>query len=315
MDSSDLRASVVIPTYFRRSSLARVLTPVLEDPGTAEVIVVIDGSSDGSLEFLRSWAESEPRIRPVFQENGGENSSRLRGVREARFDVTVILDDDVEAGPGLISSHVLSHRGHPRRLVLGYMPVRISRPRRWGQVTTLLYGEDYENACALFESDPKEVFTHFWAGNFSLRRDVAEEMLTFPETRLGYHGDLQFGLRCREADLEPVFDRALAATHHHHRTLREFGAEARRSGAGRAQLGREHPELAEELDPVASLSPRASLIVRYLGHPSIRDLSTPVVTGLSELSGRLHLWRLQTATAQMLRVIELARGFHESPRL
>ncbi len=312
MDLSEPRASVVVPTYFRKSNLTGVLTAVLEDPGTGEVVVVVDGSADGSLEFLTRWAQTEPRIRPGFQETGGENSARLRGVREARFDVVVILDDDVVAGPGLVTSHALQHRDQPRRLVLGYMPVRLARPRRRGQVTSILYADDYENACALFDSDPQSVFTHFWAGNFSMRRDVAEAMLDVPAARLGYHGDLQFGLRCRQAGLEPVFDRALQATHHYQRSVDAFARDARRSGAGRADLSREHPELADELNPVDTLSPRAGLIARYLGNRWVRAISTPCVAGLCDLAGRLRLWRLETAMAQMLRIIELTRGFSQT---
>ena len=312
METSGDLASVVIPTYFRKSFLTSVISPLLEDPGTGEVIVVIDGSSDGSLDFLTRWSETESRIRPIFQENMGDNAARLRGAREARFDVIVFLDDDVQAGPHLIASHAQLHRGHPKRLALGYMPVRVPQRREPGQVTTLLYAGDYENACALFDADPDKVFTNFWAGNFSLGREVAVEILAVPSSRLGYHSDLQLGLRCREAGLEPVFDRSLVATHNHHRSVQAFAGEARRSGIGRAQLSREFPSFAVSLDPLVSLSPRAGLVARYLGQRRMRRIAAPIVAQLCVLSGRLRIWRMETFAAQTLRIIELTAGFSGS---
>ena len=76
MDPSGSLVSVVIPTFNRRPSLAKILNPVLEDPRTGEVVVVIDGGTDGSLEFLSEWARVEPRIRVIFQENAGEGAAR-----------------------------------------------------------------------------------------------------------------------------------------------------------------------------------------------------------------------------------------------
>ncbi len=140
----DIRVSVVIPTFNRRETLAEILTPVLEDPGTGEVVVVVDGSRDGSFEMLQEWSLVEPRIRAIFQENAGDSAARQKGIEEAKFDVVVVLDDDVVASTGLIGAHARHHTDRKRRLVLGYMPTRVPQPRSPGQVATVLYAEEYE---------------------------------------------------------------------------------------------------------------------------------------------------------------------------
>ena len=53
--------SVVIPTHGRRALLADVLAPVLADPATAEVVVVVDGCDDGSLEFVAGLRRDDDR--------------------------------------------------------------------------------------------------------------------------------------------------------------------------------------------------------------------------------------------------------------
>ncbi len=313
MDPSEVRASVIIPTLNRKSFLPMVLEPVLADPATAEVILVIDGGQDGTLEFLTELSLSDPRIRPFYQQNGGENASRSRGVREAHHDIVVFLDDDVVASPGLITAHCLKHPPGSRRLVLGYMPTTIPTPRQPDQVATHLYAQDYEYACRLFEADPDAVFTHFWAGNISMRRDAAMEVFAQLPNRLIAHGDLQFGLQCRQAGLQPLFDRSLLATHHFRRSLEKFVAQARRSGEGRAQLGREFPDLAAQLSPAGFLTLQQRVVARSISHPRVHDVLASRTMSACQLFGRHELWRLETFFARILRVIELVYGF-ERPR-
>lgn len=313
MFSSDIRASVIIPTLNRKSFLPQVLDPVLSDPATAEVVLVVDGDDDGTFEFLTELSRSESRIHPVYQQNSGENAARSRGASEANHEIAIFLDDDVVASPGLITAHCLKHPPGSRRLVLGYMPTMIPTPRQPDQVATHLYAQDYEYACRLFEADPDAIFTQFWAGNISMRRDVAMEVFAQLPKRLIAHGDLQFGLRCRQAGLQPMFDRSLLATHHHRRSLEKFVAQARRSGEGRAQLGREFPDLAAELSPAGFLSLQQRVVARSISHPWVHDVLASLIMSVCHLFGRHELWRLETFFARILRVIELVYGF-ERPR-
>jgi glycosyltransferase involved in cell wall biosynthesis len=84
--------SIVIPTYNRVHLLARTLDSVWRQGFTDfEVVVVDDGSNDGTQEYLRSFGD---RIRIVQQANGGPGAARNAGVRAASGKYVALLDSD-----------------------------------------------------------------------------------------------------------------------------------------------------------------------------------------------------------------------------
>jgi len=88
--------SVVIPTHNRASLLARAIRSVLgQTYQNLEVIVVDDGSTDGTREVVRSFQDS--RIDYLFcQKNQGSPAARNLGLRAARGPYVAFLDDDDE---------------------------------------------------------------------------------------------------------------------------------------------------------------------------------------------------------------------------
>jgi hypothetical protein len=306
--------SVVIPTFNRRSSIVEIVKAVLDDPCTREVLIVVDGSRDGSLELLQKWSQTEPRIRAIFQENSGQAVARRTGIAQARSEIVVLLDDDVKAGPGLIGAHASHHSNNSGDLVLGYMPTHVPLPRRPGQVATILYAEDYERACRNYESDPQSILTHLWSGNMSLDRNIALEIGSLNNDAIQYHEDIFFGIGCRDAGIGAIFDRSLLATHSHTRTLSQFGTDCRRSGDGRARIIWSHPDMAEKLHPLSVLSQVQSAAVRVLGSKYLRWLAAPVSMAISIAAGFLGAWSIETASARVFRQIEVYYAFKRAER-
>ncbi len=86
--------TAIIPTYDRRSLLPRALDSVLaQSVPPSEIIVVDDGSSDGTADFVR---EQYPSVNLIEQENQGVSASRNRGIEAARGDWLAFLDSDDE---------------------------------------------------------------------------------------------------------------------------------------------------------------------------------------------------------------------------
>ncbi len=84
--------SVIIPTYNRADLFQRTLDSVWQQTlHDYEVIVVDDGSTDGTLEQLRRQRD---RIRLIEQSNKGPGAARNRGIGEARGDYVAFLDSD-----------------------------------------------------------------------------------------------------------------------------------------------------------------------------------------------------------------------------
>ena len=87
--------SVIIPTYNRAATLARAMESALRQSyDDLELIVVDDGSTDGTKELVSSF--SDARVRYVYQENAGACRARNRGVEEARGELIAFQDSDDE---------------------------------------------------------------------------------------------------------------------------------------------------------------------------------------------------------------------------
>ncbi len=95
-----LKLSIVIPVYNEKPTLELSLSRVLATPYDKEVLVVDDGSTDGSRDILQRLAERDPRVRPFMQpHNQGKGAAVRRGIREATGDVVLIQDADLEYDP------------------------------------------------------------------------------------------------------------------------------------------------------------------------------------------------------------------------
>ena len=90
--------SVVIPAYNEIATIEQVLERVLTAPFVGEVVVVDDGSSDGTREVLEKV--DDPRIRVFFQPyNQGKGAALRRGFAEASLPFVVVQDADLEYDP------------------------------------------------------------------------------------------------------------------------------------------------------------------------------------------------------------------------
>lgn len=100
-----MKVSVVVPVYNEEGNLPellRRLTAVLDGHGEPyEIILVNDGSRDGSLAILKDWAQERPdRIRALdLSHNFGQHQAILAGFRDVTGEVAVTLDADLQNPP------------------------------------------------------------------------------------------------------------------------------------------------------------------------------------------------------------------------
>ena len=112
--------SVIIPTYNRKGFLQETLSSLTQQTYPSdrfEVIVVADGSTDGTKEIE---AETFPfTLRYFWQTNQGDAAARNTGAQQSRADILVFLDDDILVDSDYLTYLVGEHEIHPNRIVVG----------------------------------------------------------------------------------------------------------------------------------------------------------------------------------------------------
>lgn len=86
--------SVIIPVYNVKDYLDECVASVLKLKTETEILLVDDGSTDGSGLLCDAWAEKHSHVRVIHQENGGLSAARNRGIQNARGSHLLFLDSD-----------------------------------------------------------------------------------------------------------------------------------------------------------------------------------------------------------------------------
>jgi glycosyltransferase involved in cell wall biosynthesis len=224
--------SIVIPTFNRAGTLGTALRAVkaqIGGPDTREVIVVDNGSTDGTASVVAQHA-----VRLVHESRRGPSAARNRGLHEATGDVVVFLDDD--AVPTRRWLHELLVPFEDPGVVIAGGEVRSLPPTTGAQRFAASYG--LQGGWAQRENG----FAAPSGGNLAVRRSSALEIGGFDEG-LATAEDADFALRLAARFPTPVVYRRMAITLHRDReTDEELRAQAINYGTGLAQLYRRYPD-------------------------------------------------------------------------
>lgn len=241
--------SVLMPSYNRRRTLERVLAAYeRQTPRDLpfEVVVVDDGSTDGTDELLASWRSRRYAFRFARQVNGGPACARNRGLELARGELVLFTGDDIEPAPRLLAEHWAGHqaKSSPGAVILGLT--------RWppdGSLTATMRHVDGKGAQQFsydcFEDGAEYDFRHFYTSNVSIRRSFLDREPSYFSTDFpaAAFEDAELAYRLSRHGARIFYRAAAEAYHHHHYTVPSFFRRQERCGEMAMVLYRKWPQL------------------------------------------------------------------------
>ena len=188
--------SVVIPTYNRKPILEKCLKALEQQQLSIsgyEVILVDDGSTDGTLEWLKDSAF--PHVRSLAQDHQGPAAARNLGVQAAQGDTIIFIDSDLVVTPFFLQAHADA-------LVAGAKKLGSDRLFTYGWVI---------NTCN-FDAPTSEAYkltdfsaAYFATGNVAISRKWLELAGLFdPRFQLYGWEDLELGVRLKKLGLKLI---------------------------------------------------------------------------------------------------------------
>ena len=229
-----MQFSVIVPTYNRLELLKRTLESIsLQQFNDFETIVVNDGSSDGTHEYLTALA-SEKKIKYLFHENKGPSVSRDEGIRNSSGTYVAFTDDDCVVPPDWLRSFKAHFDSSPVAGIGG--SVRTGDPSNWFAAANDVmqnYLKEAVNAASsaapgatpgMARSNPGSASSapFFTSNNLAFRRDA---LLAVG----GY--DRRFGMGAEDRDLvhrvhakgfDLLYDRRIVVEHFNDSYLSQF---------------------------------------------------------------------------------------------
>lgn len=216
-----MRVTYLILTWNRKDALRRHLE-LLEGQtytGPLEVIVCVDGSTDGTQEMLKGFKPSGFAFRWFDTGNTDSNTAAQAkniGIREAVGQLIIMADDDCLPHKGLIEAYIKNF--NPQEIQLGYkanseayLDMALPVPLEPDNETMAVWWKDKEAGC----------FEHFQCGNCCMsisaaRTPARDGSIGFDERFVGYgHEDTEFGQRLYATGHRLAFNPDAVAYHMH----------------------------------------------------------------------------------------------------
>ncbi len=238
-----LPISIVIPTFQRAGPLQRLLWSLAVQSLPAaefDVVVSIDGSTDGTGEMLESF-RAPYRLRWAWQPNAGRAAACNAAIRVAKGEVIVILDDDMEPSRGLLEAHQREHPPGSRRCVMGAVPIVVDddAPPHVRYVATKFD----DHLARLARPDHTFKIRDFYSGNASVLREELLAVGLFDEGFQAYgNEDLELAHRLVESGVRLAFCAEAVACQHYEKSLKCIVSDELAKGRTAVLFAGMHPD-------------------------------------------------------------------------
>jgi len=296
--------TIAIASYERKDDVTRLVRGLqdLADHSPAswegvDIVVVLDGSTDGSAEALADLQGTLP-LSTIWQENAGLSAARNAGLRAATGELIWFLDDDLLPLPGTIERHRRAHEVRDEVMLLG--PCNVAPGIELYKAARDFWNE--HNALRA-EGDRIERFGLIAVANASLSTNLLRSIGGFDERFVGYGlEDFELALRLLEAGTIVKFDADAVCWHYTALNERLERLRRRETGRNTVRFIDIHPEITEHYFPSDYPSRSMQILDRTRLHSPrllmmVSELSAFATAVTTRLVGRGYLLRVLSLDA------------------
>jgi len=203
--NNKMKVSIIIPSYNGKHRLYNILKSIENQYSKPhEVILVIDGSTDGTKLYLEHIKFDILNFKIIYQSNGGRAQVRNKGAHIAEGDILLFADDDIVLPTDWVDQHVKHHLNHKDTILTGklcapnnqlsndFFNFKIWLNDKWSKKTKYRFEDS-------FELD----YPYITASNFSIPRELFFNLGGF-DNRLKDAEDYDLAVRAQFAEI-PIF--------------------------------------------------------------------------------------------------------------
>ena len=217
-----------------------------------EVIVINDGSTDGTEALLKSWQENSQKsnfnLKFFTQKNSGQGIARNKGIKEAEGHISIFIGDDIYPESNFLELHSTFHKEHPEENMaclglIEWLTAPPPAPPPTPFMHWLTHGGPQFAYDLLTDKAPAD-FWFFYTSNISLKTSLLKK--EHFDTNFKSYGweDTELAYRLvRAHNLKIIFNKEARAFHDH--VIEENSLENRMIGIGKNAIifQKKHPEL------------------------------------------------------------------------
>lgn len=239
-----MKVSVIIPTYNGAHKIVNALHSIEQQTVIPdEVLVIIDGSTDNTMDVLQNKKFKLNKLRLIEQENGGRAKVRNRGALEATGDLLIFLDDDMTASFDLVARHTYHHENHDQSILTGGLREPVSsQPNDFSRFRSHL-NIKWSTPFIRHADKPMTAYNYYiTAGNCSIMKSTFNRLNGFDE-RLNDAEDYDLATRAVQLAVPIYYDDNAWAYHNEFPNCKQYIGRLRQYTHAQHQLSLIKPEL------------------------------------------------------------------------
>ena len=204
---TDSKVSVVVPNYNGIAFVEACLRTLTQDAPGAEVVLVDNGSVDGSLELVK---ERFPEVKVIaLEKNYGFCRAANEGMRRVTSPYVILLNNDTEVLPGFTDALVSALQLEPRAFSAGAKMIQLHNPEKIDDAGNFYcafgwaFARGKDKSVEYYEKSD-EIFAGC-GGAVIYRKSILERIGYFDEAHFAYLEDIDLGWRARIAGFKNIY--------------------------------------------------------------------------------------------------------------